>query len=225
MALKDLPTEDIPFTEIIDDNYLYADKTKYIYQLLLRKKGQFFLSRPRRFGKSLLLDTLRELFTGNRQRFEGLWIGQSDYDFKAYPTLFLTLSVKSDNPSALENAILNKLKIATPEGLTVLGDTSDEYFENLIMALHAEFKSKVAVLIDEYDAPLTENLANFSQAGDLEKLREKPPLKEFEEYKEVKKKLKVFRLEAIRAGFKKAWRERDYAVIIAVADKIPNNVL
>ena len=64
-----------------------------------------------------------------------------------------------------------------------------------------------------------------NKAGDLEKLREKALLKEFEEYKEVKKKLKVFRVEAVRAGFKKAWQERDYAVIVAVADKIPNNVL
>ena len=64
-----------------------------------------------------------------------------------------------------------------------------------------------------------------NKAGDLEKLREKALLKEFEEYKEAKKKLKVFRLEAVRAGFKKPWQERDYAVIIAVADKIPSNVL
>ena len=64
-----------------------------------------------------------------------------------------------------------------------------------------------------------------NKAGDLEKLREKALLKEFEEYKAVKKKIKVFRLEAVRAGFKKAWQERDYAVIVAVADNIPNNVL
>lgn len=64
-----------------------------------------------------------------------------------------------------------------------------------------------------------------NKAGDLEKLREKALLKEFEEYKQAKKKLKVFRLEAVRAGFKKAWQERDYATIIAVADKIPGNVL
>jgi hypothetical protein len=68
-------------------------------------------------------------------------------------------------------------------------------------------------------------LPDPNKAGDLEKLREKALLKEFEEYKEAKKKLKVFRLEAVRAGFKKAWQERDYAVIVAVADKIPNNVL
>ena len=64
-----------------------------------------------------------------------------------------------------------------------------------------------------------------NKAGDWEKLREKALLKEFVEYKEAKKKFKVFRLEAVRAGFKKARQERDYAVIVAVADKIPNNVL
>ncbi len=64
-----------------------------------------------------------------------------------------------------------------------------------------------------------------NKAGDLEKLREKALLKEFEEYKTTKKKLKVFRLEAVRVGFKKAWQERDYQTIINVAEKIPNNVL
>lgn len=64
-----------------------------------------------------------------------------------------------------------------------------------------------------------------NKAGDLEKLREKALLKEFEEYKEAKKKLKVFRLEAVRAGFKKAWQERDYTIIVAVAEKIPTKVL
>jgi hypothetical protein len=64
-----------------------------------------------------------------------------------------------------------------------------------------------------------------NKAGDLEKLRERALLKEFEEYKQAKKKLKVFRLEAVRAGFKKAWQERDYPTIVGVADKIPNNVL
>jgi len=64
-----------------------------------------------------------------------------------------------------------------------------------------------------------------NKTGDLEKLREKDLLKEFEAYRKTQKKLKVFRLEAVRAGFKKAWQERDYGVIITVAEKIPNNVL
>ena len=68
-------------------------------------------------------------------------------------------------------------------------------------------------------------LPDPNKAGDLEKLRDKALLKEFEEYKQAKKKLKVFRLEAVRVGFKKSWQERDYATIVAVADKIPSNVL
>ena len=68
-------------------------------------------------------------------------------------------------------------------------------------------------------------LPDPNKAGDLEKLREKALLKEFEDYKQASKKLKVFRLEAVRAGFKKCWQDRDYATIVAVADKIPNNVL
>jgi 16S rRNA G966 N2-methylase RsmD len=68
-------------------------------------------------------------------------------------------------------------------------------------------------------------LPDPNKAGDLEKLRERALLKEFEDYKQAGKKLKVFRLEAVRVGFKKAWQDRDYATIVAVADKIPNNVL
>jgi DNA modification methylase/predicted RNA-binding Zn-ribbon protein involved in translation (DUF1610 family) len=64
-----------------------------------------------------------------------------------------------------------------------------------------------------------------NKSGDLEKLRERALLKEFEEYKQAKKKLKVFRLEAVRAGFKKAWQERDYTIIVKVAEVIPSNVL
>ena len=73
--------------------------------------------------------------------------------------------------------------------------------------------------------PPTFGTPDPNKAGDLEKLREKALLKEFGEYRQFPKKLKVFRLEAVRAGFKKAWQDRDYATIIAVAEKIPNNVL
>jgi len=94
--------------------------------------------------------------------------------------------------------------------------TSDELNNSGLETQNSELRRKAA---DRWYVP------DPNKAGDLEKLREKALLKEFEEYKEVKKKLKVFRLEAVRAGFKKAWQERDYAVIVAVADKIPNNVL
>ena len=64
-----------------------------------------------------------------------------------------------------------------------------------------------------------------NKAGDLEKLREKSLLKEFEEYKAAKKRLKVFRIEAVRVGFKKLWEQQEFAALIAVAEKLPNNVL
>ncbi len=80
-------------------------------------------------------------------------------------------------------------------------------------------KSLVAKASDRWYLP------DPNKAGDLEKLRERALLKEFGDYKQASKKLKVFRLEAVRAGFKKCWQDRDYATIVAVADKIPNNVL
>ena len=95
-----------------------------------------------------------------------------------------------------------------------------EWAQNAGIYEHSTVQAQVLKGVSEMG-----ELADAVIKGDLEKLREKALLKEFEEYKEVKKKLKVFRLEAVRAGFKKAWQERDYAVIVAVADKIPNNVL
>ncbi len=89
--------------------------------------------------------------------------------------------------------------------------------ENLeLETLHLELRRKAS---DRWYVP------DPNKAGDLEKLREKALLKEFSEYRQFPKKLKVFRLEAVRAGFKKAWQDRDYATIITVAEKIPNNVL
>jgi len=85
--------------------------------------------------------------------------------------------------------------------------------------------------LDKEDPRLVEKAKNRwyvpdpNKAGDLEKVREKSLLKEFEAYKTEKKKLKLFRIEAVRAGFKKSWQERDYGTIIAIAEKIPNNVL
>ncbi|MDR2141549.1 MAG: AAA family ATPase [Deltaproteobacteria bacterium] len=165
MTLKELPGEDQTFAGIIDDNLLYADKTRYIYELLRgSKKKSYFLSRPRRFGKTLLLFTLRELFSGNRERFKGLWIDRSDYDFPRVPVIFLSLSQESESPAILKANLLGDLKgIAGRANLThkVEGITPGAYFGNLIQSFSEESKSEIAVLIDEYDAPVTRNMANM----------------------------------------------------------------
>ncbi|MDR3204750.1 MAG: AAA family ATPase, partial [Deltaproteobacteria bacterium] len=79
--MLELPSAGQTFSKIRKNNFLYVDKTKFLYPII-KKEGCFFLSRPRRFGKSMLLDTLRELLKGKRDLFKGLWIDQSDYDFK-----------------------------------------------------------------------------------------------------------------------------------------------
>ncbi|MDR3205203.1 MAG: AAA family ATPase, partial [Deltaproteobacteria bacterium] len=74
-----LPSDGQTFSQIREYNLLYVDKTKFLYPII-KQPGCYFLSRPRRFGKSMLLDTLRELLKGNRDLFKGLWIDPSDYD-------------------------------------------------------------------------------------------------------------------------------------------------
>jgi hypothetical protein len=158
MTLKKLTLTTKPFADLIDENYLYADKTEYIYKLLSSPKSEFFLSRPRKFGKTLLLHTLNELFTGSRKRFEGLWINESDYDFPAHPVIFLSLSIDSDTKKIFRRSLMTKLEeIADANNLRVRGDAPNAYFSGLIKALHAKYNAKVVVLIDEYDAPVSMN--------------------------------------------------------------------
>jgi hypothetical protein len=161
MVLKQLPIGDLSFAEIIDNGLLYADKTSYIYELLKSFEKNYFLSRPRRFGKTLLLDTIEELLSGDRKRFKGLWIDQSDYTFPFHPVLSLSLSLESKTSEILETNLLTTLgKIAQKENLLVDGKSPDVYLDGLIQALYGKYNSTVAVLIDEYDAPVTRNMSN-----------------------------------------------------------------
>jgi hypothetical protein len=84
--MKNLPVETHTFSEIINENKLYVDKTEYINRLITGPKT-CFLSRPRRFGKSLLLDTIDEVFRGHKDLFEGLYIGSCGYAFPIHPVI------------------------------------------------------------------------------------------------------------------------------------------
>ncbi len=86
--LKLLPNGISSFEKLRKGDYLYVDKTEQIYNLVTQGR-YYFLSRPRRFGKSLLLSTFKALFEGQRKLFEGLWIDSSDYEWKEYPVLYL----------------------------------------------------------------------------------------------------------------------------------------
>ncbi len=103
--MKKLPIGLQNFKEIIEYGYLYVDKTRQIYDLV--DKGKlYFLSRPRRFGKSLMLSTLRYIFEGEKDLFEGLYIAeQTDYDWKKHPVLEFNFAIVSKETASLERGI------------------------------------------------------------------------------------------------------------------------
>ena len=91
--MKRLPIDVSSFDKIILGNYIYIDKTQHIYNLI-KSGSYYFLSRPRRFGKSLLISTLSHLFSGKKELFKGLWIYEkSDYEWEEYPVIHLDFSL------------------------------------------------------------------------------------------------------------------------------------
>ena len=157
--MKKLPIGIQTFREIIEDGYLYADKTRYIYDLASEGKF-FFLSRPRRFGKSLLVDTMKEAFLGNRALFDGLYLGESDFAFTPHPVIRLDLSMveNRDQESLRQGLVANLATIAADAGLTVDAIDPAEYLRQLILGLAKASGRRVVVLIDEYDKPMIDHL-------------------------------------------------------------------
>jgi hypothetical protein len=161
--MKTLPIGIQTFREIIEDGHIYIDKTESIYNLI-RGPKVVFLSRPRRFGKSLLVSTLKSLFLGHRDLFQGLWISaSSDYDFAPYPVILLDMSKpSSDSPEKLESDLASELKkIARKENLVIEPEASPGAFlSSLIEEMHNKYRKKVVVLIDEYESPIISQLHN-----------------------------------------------------------------
>jgi len=108
--MKKLPIGMQTFSKIINGGFVYADKTRYIYNLLQNTKCNF-LSRPRRFGKSLLLDTIACVFEGDKELFHGLWIYDSDYAFEKYPVIRLDLlRTATKNADIFEQSLMEVLR-------------------------------------------------------------------------------------------------------------------
>ena len=164
--MKRLPLGIQNFKEIIKDDYIYIDKTQYIYNLLNDAK-YYFLSRPRRFGKSLLLDTIAEVFGGDKELFIGLWIYNSDFSFKKHPVVRIDMSGISNNtPEILEDSLTFYLKICYEEENFVYEDnTAANAFMKLIRLLHNKYNERVVVLIDEYDKPILDHINDIETAN------------------------------------------------------------
>ncbi len=168
-TLKELPIGIQTFRDVIENKYLYIDKTQLIYDLLRRSKGAFFLSRPRRFGKSLLFSTLGEILEGNRELFEGLWIGQSDYSWESHPVIRLDFGQYPVQSAEELKDTLRWLLRSTAEKNAVFleGNFIPILFTQLVRQL-SKTQGKVAILIDEYDKPLVDNIDNIEEARKIQ---------------------------------------------------------
>lgn len=157
------------FRTLIEGNFVYIDKTRDIYNLAHPPQGVYFISRPRRFGKSVMVSTLDELFRGNRDLFKGLWIDNSDYDWQSYPVIRLDFSLNGVNSvGQLEQVITSFLEgISEKYGLSLTGFGPQSKFANLARSLAEMHDGKVVLLIDEYDKPITDNLLDIETAIEI----------------------------------------------------------
>lgn len=153
-----------------DKNLIYVDKTPLIYQLV-QEGSVYFLSRPRRFGKSLTVDVLRNIYLGNQHLFEGLWI-YDKIEWKESPVIHLDFSTLDYNEIGLTASLLKKIhKIAQDYQINLKATSLKGSFEELINQLSE--RGKIALLIDEYDKPITDHITNLKKANEhRETLRE-----------------------------------------------------
>ncbi|UCH96621.1 MAG: ATP-binding protein [Candidatus Aminicenantes bacterium] len=153
--MKNLPISMQTFSDLMTQNYLYVDKTKEIYNLFARGGKYYFLSRPRRFGKSLLVSILNEIFSGNKELFKGLWI-YDKMEWKKHPIIHIDFTgIDFETVTLLKNSLNETLERTGNEFSIQLTSTSYKTrFAELIRKLAISQNSNVVVLIDEYDKPI-----------------------------------------------------------------------
>jgi len=162
--LKKLPIGISTFSKIVEQDYLYIDKTKEAYQLITHYQYAF-LSRPRRFGKSLFIDTLQEIFEGNKKLFKGLYI-YDKWDFEdKYPVIKISFS-GSRSVEALKQNIFRNMNEAQ-EKLGIKCSKEYDYatcFSELIKKSYEKYQKPVVILVDEYDKAILDNIDQIEVA-------------------------------------------------------------
>lgn len=161
MISRKLPIGIQSFEKLRTEGYLYVDKTELVYRLV--KAGvPYFLSRPRRFGKSLLLSTLEAYFLGKKELFEGLAIGELEQDWFTYPVLHLDLNAeKYDSKERLVNQLESQLQSwESTYGVTEINRSYSIRFMTVIRCAYEQTGRRVVVLIDEYDKPMLRSFDN-----------------------------------------------------------------
>ena len=151
-----LPVGIQSFEEIRKEGYLYVDKTDIIWQLAQKGKKNNYLSRPRRFGKSVLVDTLEAYFTGKKELFEGLKIMQMEKEWVKRPVIRLDMSRAGAEPDTLRSYLNNIFRQYEKEYSLVPNPTDSlaDRFNAIIVGSYEQTGQQVAILIDEYDSPL-----------------------------------------------------------------------
>ena len=164
--LKKLPIGIQTFERIRDEDYLYIDKTKEALELINTGIVFYFLSRPRRFGKSLFLTTLKSIFEGRKELFKGLYIYDKwDWSVK-YPVIKISFSGDLRSGAALKKNIISILK-SNQENLNVQCDDITDFgicFKELIANTYHKYNQQVVILIDEYDKAILDNLDQMEVA-------------------------------------------------------------
>ena len=152
MARQRLPIGLQDFRSMIEGNFKYIDKTQYLYHIVSAGKF-YFLARPRRFGKSITISTLQELYSGSRELFKGLWI-EDQWDWsKKHPVIRLSLKDVNFEQLGLEQALFERIEeLSRHVNVPIEKQNARDQFRFVIQSL-AQI-DKVVVLIDEYDAPI-----------------------------------------------------------------------
>ncbi len=168
-TLKNLPIGIQTFSTIREGNFVYVDKTQQVLELA-SKQGRFFLSRPRRFGKSMLISTFQALFEGRKSLFEGLYIVDKWNWTKTYPVIRIDFAAGSiETREALDKRLLDifianqeRLDIQCPHHVDMAG-----CFRELIQQAHDKYGQKVVILIDEYDKPILDQIEKPELAAEI----------------------------------------------------------
>ena len=156
--MKDITSSVYNFEDLVQGNFLYVDKTEYIWQLIRPAKEMYFLSRPRRFGKSLTVSTLKAVFEGKKELFRDLAIYDKPYDWKSYPVIHLDLngwnfSTRDELNSSLCGLVRES---AEDHNIKIQDDTPEKMLRQLIRALSSS--APVVILLDEYDKPILNSI-------------------------------------------------------------------
>ena len=161
--MKDVTSYVYDFEELIQGGFLYVDKTEYIWQLIRPSSAGYFLSRPRRFGKSLTVSTLKAVFEGKKELFKGLALYDKPYDWKQYPVIHLDMAncdvhSESDLRDYLVRLMQRLARHHNVDNVDIQRNLLSASFSDLIEEIAKQ--GEVVILIDEYDKPILENISN-----------------------------------------------------------------